>query len=346
MSNDFNQFTPALEKLAELRSKGLAGFIAVAVAGLLILVLAVIFGSSAYITRTYETVIVTRFGKIEHVRTDPGLAFKIPGMDSSNRVDMRVRPWDGPAAEMPTRDKLYIVVDTFARWQVSDPQVFYTKFLTERRALSRITDILNSETRTEIGANNLVEVVRNTKGRTPVYPDDFIQDERSKFEPIVNGRNAIEKSITERARTKLAEVGVELLEFYLKRVNYSQDVQQNVEERMISERERIASRFRAEGSEEASKIDGRRERELRQIESEAFRKSEEIRGEAEQAAYEVYNKAYAETAQHRKFYSFLKRMDSYEDSLSGSVLFLKMDNPYLSALRGKVESVSIEEEEK
>ncbi len=345
MSNDFNQFTPTLEKLDELRRKGLAGFIAVAVAGVLIIILAALFGSSAYITRTYETIIVTRFGKIEKVRSEPGLAFKIPGIDTTNRIDMRVRPWDGPAAEMPTRDKLYIVVDTFARWEVADPEVFYTKFLTEQRALSRITDILNSETRTEIGVNNLVEVVRNTKGRTPVYPDDFIKEERSEFEPIVNGRNVIERRITEQAEAKLGEVGVRLLEFYLKRVNYSQDVQRIVEDRMISERERIASRFRAEGSEEASKIDGRRERELRQIESEAFRKSEEIRGEAEQAAYEVYNKAYAETPDHRKFYSFLKRMDSYEDSLSGSVFFLKMDNPYLSALRGKVQSVSIEDDE-
>lgn len=345
MSNDFNQFTPTLEKLAELRQKGLAGVIAVAVAGVLILMLAVVFGSSAYITRTYETVIVTRFGKIEKVRKDPGLAFKVPGVDTTNRIDMRVKPWDGPAESMPTRDKLYIVVDSFARWEVSDPEVFYTKFLTEQRALSRITDILNSETRTEIGENNLIEVVRNTKGRTPVYPDDYIQEERSKFESIENGRNVIERRITDRAKAKLADVGVRLLEFYLKRVNYSADVQRIVEQRMISERERIASRFRAEGSEEASRIDGRRERELRQIESEAFRKSEEIRGEAEQAAYGIYNGAFAATPDHRKFYSFLKRMDSYEASLAGSVFFLKMDNPYLSALRGKVQSVTIEEEE-
>lgn len=342
---DQNQIRQNMEKLEELRRKGLAGIAPLLLVGLLLLVAALVVGSSVYITRDYETVILTRFGKIENVRTKPGLAVKIPGVDTSNRIDMRVRPWDGPAAEMPTRDKLYIVVDSFARWEVSNPEVFFTKFLTEQRALSRITDILNSETRTEIGANNLVEVVRNTKDRMPVYPDDFITEERTKFKEIVNGRNVIEKRITERAKSKLAEVGVGLLEFYLKRVNYSPDVQRIVEQRMTSERERIASRFRAEGAEEASKIDGRRERELRQIESEAFRKSEEIRGEAEQAAYEVYNNAFAATPEHQKFYSFLKRMDSYEESLNGSVFFLNMDNPFLSALRGKVESVSIEGEE-
>ena len=135
MPQDFQNFQPTNHNFEQLKKKGVGALVLVVLSGVLLFLVAGIVKSSAYITRTYETAIVTRFGEIVGVRTDPGLGLKIPGIDTVNRVDMRVRPWDGPAAEMPTRDKLYIVVDTFARWEVADPEIFYTKFLTERRAL-------------------------------------------------------------------------------------------------------------------------------------------------------------------------------------------------------------------
>ena len=284
----------------------------------------VIFGCAYTVDQT-EQVVITQFGRpvgepINSGATDssgPGLHFKIPFVQASNRFDKRILEWDGDPSEMTTRDKLYVVIDTFARWRIVDPLVYFQSLRDERSALSRIDDIIGSETRNVVARHDLIELVRSNKARVPEQDATLAEAGAAvgHLAPIRFGRKELEQEILKAAAPKMGIWGIELLDVRIKRLNYKEGVIGKIYDRIISERLQIAERFRSEGAGEAAKIAGRKERELQQIQSEAYRKVQEIQGDADAKASEVYASAYTSSPAAADFYGFLKTLDTYKTTL-------------------------------
>jgi modulator of FtsH protease HflC len=277
---------------------------------------AIVASGSFYTVLETEQVIVTQFGKpSEHPVTEAGLHFKRPFIQEVNRIPKQILEWDGARSEMPTRDKLYILVDIFARWRIVEPLEYFRRLKDERSAQSRLDDILGSEARNAIAKHDLIEVIRTTKDRQPERDDTLVESEDSSIgvlHPIRKGRKLIEQEIQDTARAKLAEFGIELLDVSFKRINYNPSVVDKIYERMISERQQIASRFRSEGEGEAARILGNKERDLSVIESTAYKTVEVARGEADAKATAIYAAAYSTTPEAQALYEFVKTMDTYQ----------------------------------
>ncbi|WP_436717222.1 protease modulator HflC [Roseiconus lacunae] len=293
--------------------------------------------SCAYTVDETEQVILTQFGKpVGDPIVDSGLHFKLPFIQEATFVEKRILEWDGRPNEMPTKDKTYIVVDTFGRWRINDAKQFFLRLRDERSAQSRLDDILGSETRNAIAKHELIELVRTTKDREPIQDAVIIEGPGTAgtLYPISKGRAKIEEEIFAKSAEKLADFGIELLDVRFKRINYNENVQQRIYTRMISERKQIAERFRSEGAGEAAKIIGRKERDLLEIESEAYKKVQEIRGAADAKATEIYASAYNQSEEAVNFYAFIKTMETYEEMLGGdSTLVLTTDSDIFKFLK-------------
>lgn len=278
--------------------------------GLFVLFTAMKWGALLFVVHQYETVIITRFGKAIRTETKPGLKMMVPFIDKLNRFDNRILAWEGPPTECPTKDKLYIIVDSFARWRISDPLLYYNRLNDERSALSRLDDILISETRTAVATHDLVEIIRVTKGREPLRDQELEQSGTilpSTIPDITLGRLEIEKQITERAREKIADFGIELLDSRFKRSKYNPAVAAKINDRMSSERHQIASRFRSEGKGEAANINGQKESEVASILSTANKNALKIEGEADAEAARIYTGAFS-SPQAQDLYLFQRTL--------------------------------------
>lgn len=275
----------------------------------------VLLSASLYVVGESQQVIITQFGKPvgEPVLT-PGLKFKTPFIQTANFFDKRFLEWDGDPDQVTTKDKKYVFVDTYARWQIIDPLQFFKRFKDERSAQSRLDDILDGETRDYIANNNIEEAVRNSN-RKPVPSGIIGELVGDTLFDIEVGRSKIEKMILEDANKLAMEQGIAILDFRFKRMNYNEEVRTQVYERMKSERYRIADKFRSEGQGEASRINGEKERELQTIQSEAFKTAEEIKGRADAKAAAIYSDAYNKNSTSRNLYSFLKAMETFEKTL-------------------------------
>src|SRR5689334_3459883 len=293
---------------------GFLGFVQnpiLSIIGLIFILTALKWGALLFVVHQYESAIVTRFGKAIRVEKTPGLKFKVPFIDAVHRFDNRILAWDGPPTECPTKDKLYLIVDCFARWRISDPLLYYNRLNDERSALSRLDDILGSETRTAVATHDLVEIIRVTKGRQPLRDAELEKSGTvlpSKLPDIQFGRGEIEKQITERTRQKIADFGIELLDERFKRSKYNPAVAEKITERMSSERHQIATRFRSEGRGEAANISGQKESEVASIISSANRDALKIEGEADAEAARIYASAYS-APDAQDFYLFLRSLD-------------------------------------
>jgi len=292
------------------------------------IIVLVIMGIGAYVTMSsiytvseVEQVIITQFGKpVGEPVTSAGLKLKLPFIQEVNPIDKRVLEWDGNPSDMPTKDKLYISVDLFARWRITDPLQYFLRLRDERSAQSRLDDILGSETRNAVAKHELIEIIRTTKDRVPLR-DTFLTKEEQKQDmgalvPIQKGRKLVELEIFTAAAEKVRVFGIELLDIRFKRINYNESVRPKIFDRMISERRQIAERFLSEGNGEAARIRGNRVRELNKIQSEAYRQVEEIRGLADAKASEIYAKAYNQSPQAVAFYEFTRTMQSYESIIA------------------------------
>jgi membrane protease subunit HflC len=301
------------------------------------LALLVMFMIATYTVTETEQVIITQFGEpMGEPITDAGLHFKIPFIQEVNRVEKRILDWDGRPNEMPTKDKTYIVVDTFGRWKINDAKQYFLRLRDERSAQSRLDDILGSETRNAIAKHELIEIIRTTKDRQPVR-DETIADAPGNIGilyRIDKGRAKIEQEIFEKAASKLTDFGIELLDVRFKRINYNQSVVQRIYDRMISERQNIAERFRSEGAGEAAKIIGKKERDLLEIESEAYKQVQTIRGAADAEATEIYAQAYNQSEDSIAFYEFVKTMETYQEMLDqDSTLIMTTDSDIFKYLK-------------
>lgn len=304
----------------------------------------VIFGCAYTVDQT-EQVVITQFGSpvgqpinsnAPDAAAGAGLHFKIPFVQTANRFEKRILEWDGPPSEMTTRDKLYIVVDTFARWRIVDPLVYFQSLRDERSAMSRIDDIIGSETRNVVARHDLVELVRSDKGRMPEQDAALAQAGAAVggLAPIRFGRKELEREIFTAAAPKMHLWGIELLDVRVKRLNYKEGVIEKIYDRMISERMQIAERFRSEGAGEAAKIEGRKELDLRRIQSDAYRKVQQIKGTADAQASEIYARGYTASPRAADFYAFQKTLDTYRTALGAdSTLILTTDSDFFRLLK-------------
>lgn len=285
--------------------------------GVILVVGLIVILSAAFIVKETEQVIITQFGKpVGDPVTEPGIHFKIPLIQDAHFFDKRFLAWDGDPNQIPTKDKRFIWVDCYARWRIIDPLLFFQRVRDERGAQTRLDDILDGETRNAVANNNLVEIIRSTNREMEVSEElEELQESEIDLD-IQLGREKLTREIIEAAAPRLQVLGIELLDLRFKRINYVAEVQKKIYERMISERKRIAEKFRSEGQGEAAKIQGDRERDLKKIESEAYRQAQEIKGKADAEATTIYARAYDQNPESREFYRFLKTMDSYRNTLS------------------------------
>ncbi len=285
-------------------------------AGIVVLIL---LFNGLYIVDETEQVVITQFGQpIGDAITTPGLKFKIPLIQTANFFDKRFLEWDGNPNQVPTRDKRFVWVDAYARWRISNPLTYLERLRgDENTAQSRLDDILDGETRNAIARNDLLQVVRTVNRQPETVEGD--QEETGILDPIETGRSDITAAIQETAAPRLIELGIELVDFQLKRINYVAEVQQDVFARMIAERQRIAQQYRSEGEGEAARIRGERERDLQMIQSEAYRQAQETQGVADGQAARIYADAYTRDA---SFYAFMKSMETVETAIDPSTLLI------------------------
>jgi len=295
---------------------------------ILIIALAIVLGvgGAFYVVNEAEQVIITQFGKpVGDPVMTPGLKIKVPFLQKANFFDKRFLEWDGAPNEVPTKDKRFLYVDTYARWRIIDPLLFFQRLRDERGAQSRLDDILDGETRTTIAQHNLIEAVRSTNREFVV---SSAIDESAK--EITAGRVALEKEVLDNAQARTEVLGIEILDFQFKRTNYADVDRPKVYERMISERKRIAEEYRSEGAGEAARISGSKDKDLKEITSEAYRQAQEIRGKADAEAADVYARSYNRDPE---FYRFLKTMDVYRTTLDKqTILMLSTDGEFLKYL--------------
>ncbi len=300
--------------------------------GIVAIGILMVSSSMFYVVDETQQVIITQFGRpVGDAVGDPGIHLKTPFIQRANYFDKRFLEWDGLANQVPTRDKRFIWVDTYARWRITDPLLFFQRLRDERGAQTRLDDILDGETRNAVARHDLVEVVRSSNRD----PEEILLDTEAEtviLEEIAVGRSAITQEIQERAQERASDLGIEILDLRFKRINYVEEVQRDVFDRMIAERNRIAERFRSEGEGEAARIDGERERELQRIRSEAYRTAQEISGQADADATRIYAEAYDRDAD---FYAFLKSLETYELTADpSSIVVLTTDSDLMKFLKG------------
>jgi membrane protease subunit HflC len=308
---------------------------------LAVFIAATVVYTSAFVVDETEQVVITRFGKIvREPLTDPGLNFKLPFFDKVNKFPKNLLFWDGDPGQIPTLEKTYIWVDAFARWRIVDPIKFKQTVDTVYNAQSRLDEIIDPAVRNAVTSYRLIETVRRSNRELDTFEvgieKDETADERVRY-VITAGREEIMLSILKQAQPKLDKFGIELVDVKIKRINYVDQVRNSVYNRMIAERKQIAEKFRSEGVGEARKIRGNKERDLKQIESEAYRVAEEVKGKADGQAADIYARAFGVDPE---FYSFLKTMEVYRETLSGdSTLVLSTDSDFLGYLKGLPDSI-------
>jgi len=302
----------------------------------IILVIAVIFVyNSAYVVDETEQVVITQFGRITgEPKMTPGLRFKIPFIQHANIFNKNLLEWDGDPGQIPTLDKTFIWVDTFARWKIVDPVLFFQTVNNRFNAIGKLNDIIDPAVRNYITSYRLIEAVRTSNrelGVDEIGLEDVDKDQRETY-AITFGREKITKGIMEQAQPKLAQFGIELVDVKIKRINYVESVRKSVYDRMVAERNQIAEKFRSEGRGEARKIIGEKERDLKKITSEAYKVSQQIKGKADAEATKIYAKSYGIDPE---FYSFTRTLEIYNEALDDkNSLVLSTDSEFLKYLKG------------
>jgi membrane protease subunit HflC len=312
----------------------------------LVAIAAFVAWSSAYVVDETEQVVVTQFGDpVGEPLQKPGLYFKLPLVQTAHYFDDRFLEWNGDANEIPTKDKRFIEVDTYARWRIADPLTFYQRLGNERSAQSRLDDIIDGATRDAVASHELLELVR-ASNRDPAV-DPKLKEKRKKLKKLEEeigaeeaepelkeidvGRPKIMKLIEKKVVDNVEDLGIEVIDMRFKRINYNDQVRKKVYDRMIAERERIAELYRSEGRGQAAEIRGKKEKELDEIRSEAEKKAQKIRGEADGKVTDVYAKSYRQAPE---FYQFLRTMETYSETIGPeSRLLMSTDGEFFQYLR-------------
>ncbi len=305
-------------------------YIIIAVAAFFLLIL---LADGFYIVKETNQVIITQFGDpIGGTIDSPGLHIKVPFIQKANFFEKRWLEWNGDANQIPTKDKKYVWVDTYARWRISEPLTFFQRVRDERGAQSRLDDIIDGETRNTVANYEIIEIVRSTNRDFEITEEiQELLESKEELLKINTGREKIANIILEKASLVTPEYGIELKDVKIKRVNYVDEVQRKVFDRMIAERQRIAAKYRSEGDGNSAEIRGQKERELKTIQSEAYRKAQEIKGKADAGATKIYASAYNLDPE---FYQFMKTLETYKIILDEKTwLLLSTDAEFLKYLK-------------
>ena len=298
------------------------------IVGVIIFIALILISSAFYTVDQREQVVITQFGNPIRVVKDPGMHFKTPFIQQATSFEKRILEWDGRSTQIPTKDKKFILVNTYARWRIDDPLKFYQSVGDEARAQTRLDNVIDAAVRDFITDQILIEVVRNSN--QPLVQSEGEEIEREEIE-IQIGREKLTRDILQKASEMTPQYGIELIDVEIKHINYVQSVREKVFYRMIAERERIAEQYRSEGQGERSRILGDMEKDLLEITSEAYKTAEVIKGKADGQSTKIYADAYKKDPE---FYSFLKAMDTYPDAISKDTwLILTTDSDYFRYLK-------------
>ena len=294
--------------------------------------LVIVFLGSIYIVSETNQVIITQFGEpIGDTVSKPGLHLKVPFIHKANYFEKRWLEWNGDANQIPTKDKKFIWIDTYARWRISEPLIFFQRVRDERGAHSRLDDIIDGETRNAAAEHDLIELVRSSNRPFEVTEEAGILTEREEIADILVGREKITEIILANSSLITPEFGIELKDVRIKRINYVDEVAQDVFDRMIAERQRIAAKYRSEGDGRSAEIRGQKERELKRIQSEAYRQAQEIQGRADAEATRIYAQAYNLDPE---FYQFMKTLETYRTIMDKeTLLVLSTDSEFLKYIK-------------
>lgn len=309
-----------------MKSKGLLIPIGIIVIGLL-------FFPPLYTVDETQQVVITQFGEpIGDPIKEPGLKFKWP-WQTANKFAKNLLEWDGDPGQIPTLDKTFIWVDTFARWKIVNPLIFFRTVINEDNAQARLDDIIGAAVRNFITSYPLIETVRSTDRELEIATvGEQVAEQKLYLGAVTMGRGKITKGIMDQVQPKLQKFGIQIVDVKIKRLNYVEQVQKSVYARMIAERKQIAEKFRSEGKGEARKIEGDQDKDLKEITSEAYRKAQEIKGKADGEATLIYAKAYGRDPD---FYSFVKTLDIYKETMDkNSALILSTDSEFLKYFKG------------
>ena len=301
---------------------------------IIIAVLVIILYQGFYVVDETQQVVITQFGRsIGKPKIEPGFNLMIPFIQKANYFPKNLLEWDGDPGQIPTLDKTFIWVDTFARWKIVDPLKYFETVSNELGALARLDDIIDPAVRNFITSNPLIETVRNSNRELDTFEEGVDQiKEKGHLGEVVTGRAKIARGIMDQAQPKLAKFGIQLVDVKIKRLNYVENVRKSVYGRMIAERNQIAEKFRSEGEGEARKIEGDMEKDLKLITSDAYRKGEVIKGKADAEATLIYAQAFGKDPD---FYSFLQTLDIYKDAMDkDSSLILSTDSDFLKFFKG------------
>ena len=285
-----------------------------------------------YVVSETNQVIITQFGEpIGGAVTKAGLHMKVPFVQKANYFEKRWLEWNGDPNQIPTKDKKYIWVDTYCRWRISNPLVFFQRVRDERGGQSRLDDVVDGETRNIIASHDLIEIVRSSNRKFELSEEAALLDLSGVIGDIQVGRLKLSRLILENASKITSEFGVELKDVQIMRVNYVDEVQKKVFDRMIAERQRIAAKYRSEGDGKSAEVRGQKEKELKRIQSEAYRQAQEIKGKADAEATKVYAQAYN---MDPEFYQFMKTLETYRTALEKETwLLLSTDSEFLKYLK-------------
>ena len=297
--------------------------------GLIFILILLLAGGAFFIVNESEQVVITKFGQpIGDPITTPGLKVKLPFIHTANYFDKRFLAWDGEPKQVSTRDKRFININTYARWRISDPLKYAQRLFEESKAQTRLGSILEGATQNAIANHDIIELVRSSN-RDYVSQNEADKDQTEKA-IIESGRDALTKEILELAKERTSDLGIEVLDFQFKRINYVSEVRKEVYERMISERKRIAEEFRSQGAGESARINGQKDRDLKVITSDAYRRSQEIKGKADAEAADIYAEAYNKGPE---FYRFMRTMEIFKTTLDKeTIMVLTTDGDFLRYL--------------
>ncbi len=293
-----------------------------------------LLGGSFYTVSETEQVVITQFGRpVGSAIKEAGLKFKLPFIQKANYFSTQLLEWDAKPEQIPTKDKKFIWVDTFARWRILDPLKFLKSVNNESVAQARLDNIIESATRDFVSTHLLIESVRNTDREMDMAEIGLeMEEERSAAKVEVEfGREKITREILGEIVKKVPEYGIEVEDVRIKRINYVEEVRDEVYERMKSERKRIAEKYRSEGKGESAKIDGDREKEYKRITSEAYKKAQMIMGKADAEATRIYADAYQRDPE---FYSFVNTLETYKKTLDKDTwLFLSTESDFFKYMK-------------
>ena len=303
--------------------------------GILVVAILLVLSGTFYRLEEGQQAIIVQFGRpVGAPVTEAGLHVKLPFVQEIRRFEKRLLIWDGDPNQIPTKGREFIWVDTTARWRIADAKKFLESVATEAGAQSRLNDIIDSVVRDQVSGSELVELVRSASWEVPegeVLEEVPAEVREELKKQVTRGREELTRTILAEARKVIPQYGIDLVDVRIKRLNYVESVREKVYARMISERKRIAARFRSEGEGRSAEILGTMEKELRQIRSTAYRRVQEIRGKADAEATRVYGTAYNRDPE---FYAFSRTLEAYKEGQNkNSVLILTTDSDYYRYLK-------------